>query len=122
MPASAQLLIPLALVVLFWFVLMRPARNQQKAMQSLQRELAVGDEVILSAGIFGTIRSLDEGRVSLEVAPGTVLTVARQAVVRRAEPAGPATMTTPAEPGQPEQPALPEQATARDRAADEESE
>jgi preprotein translocase subunit YajC len=119
-PASAQLLIPLVLVVLFWIVLMRPARNQQKTMQSLQRELAVGDEVILSAGIFGTIRSLDEGKVSLEVAPGTVLTVARQAVVRRAEQVE--QNTTPAEPGQPEQPALPEQATPRDRAADEESE
>lgn len=122
MPASAQLLIPLVLVVLFWIVLMRPARNQQKAMQSLQRELAVGDEVVLSAGIFGTIRSLDEGKVSLEVAPGTVLTVARQAVVRRAEQVGTTTPAEPGQPGQPAQPALPEQATPHDRAADEESE
>jgi preprotein translocase subunit YajC len=114
-PASAQLLIPLVLVVLFWLVLMRPARNQQRSMQALQRELAVGDEVVLSAGIFGTIRSLDDGKVSLEVAPGTVLTVARQAVVRRAPGA---------EPTGPTDPAGPPVATTEphERSADEESE
>ncbi len=85
MPPVAQLLVILLIFVLFWFVLMRPARNQQRRMQDLQRGLEVGDEVVLSSGIFGTIRSLDDGRVLLEVAPGTELTVARQAVVRHAE-------------------------------------
>jgi preprotein translocase subunit YajC len=86
MPPGAQLFVILLVLVLFWFVLMRPARNQQRRMQDLQRELEVGDEVVLSAGIFGTIRSLDDGRVQIEVSPGTELTVARQAVVRRVEP------------------------------------
>jgi preprotein translocase subunit YajC len=84
MPPEAQLFVILLVLVLFWFVLMRPARNQQRRMQELQHDLQVGEEVVLSSGIFGTIRSLDdEGRVRLEVAPGTELTVARQAVVRR---------------------------------------
>ncbi len=86
MPPVAQLLVILLVFVLFWFVLMRPARNQQRRVQDLQQSLEVGDEVVLSSGIFGTIRSLDDGRVLLEVAPGTELTVARQAVVRHAEP------------------------------------
>ncbi|MBV9831241.1 MAG: preprotein translocase subunit YajC [Marmoricola sp.] len=82
-----QLLILLLALVVFWFVAMRPGRNQQRRMQELQRDLEVGQEVVLSSGIFGTVRSLDdEGRVQLEVAPGTELTVARQAVVRRVEP------------------------------------
>ena len=85
MPQSSGLFVILAMLVLFWFVLMRPARNQQRRTQELQREIAVGDEVVLSSGIFGTIRSLDDGRVRLEVSPGVELTVARQAVVRRAE-------------------------------------
>ena len=71
MPPAAQLLVILLVLVLFWFVLMRPARNQQKRVQNLQRELEIGEEVVLSSGIFGTIRSLDdEGRVQIEVAPG----------------------------------------------------
>jgi preprotein translocase subunit YajC len=89
MPPEAQLFVILLVLVLFWFVLMRPARNQQKRVQELQHDLQVGDEVVLSAGIFGIIRSLEDGRVKLEVSPGTELTVARQAVVRQVEPETP---------------------------------
>jgi preprotein translocase subunit YajC len=92
-PPAAQLLVILAAVIVFWAVVMRPARAQQKKVEGLQRSLEVGQQVVLSAGIFGTIRALDEGRVQLEIAPGTIVTVARQVVVRRAEdvPAGTAT-------------------------------
>jgi preprotein translocase subunit YajC len=88
-PASAQLLVILVAMVGFWAIVMRPARNQQKKVQALQSSLEVGQEVVLSAGIFGTIRALEEGRVELEVAPGTVLTVARQVVVRVVEEQAP---------------------------------
>lgn len=93
MPPAAQLLVILAAVIVFWAVVMRPARAQQKKVEGLQRSLEVGQQVVLSAGIFGTIRALDEARVQLEIAPGTIVTVARQVVVRRAEdvPAGTAT-------------------------------
>jgi preprotein translocase subunit YajC len=86
MPPGAQLFVILLVLVLFWFVLMRPARNQQRRVRDLQHELEVGDEVVMSAGIFGIVRSLEDGQVKLEVAPGTELTVARQAVVRKVDP------------------------------------
>jgi preprotein translocase subunit YajC len=82
-PAYAQLLVILVAMIAFWAIVMRPARSQQRKVQQLQNELEVGQEVVLSAGIFGTIRSLSETRAEIEVAPGTVLTVARQVVVRR---------------------------------------
>ena len=83
MPAYAQLLVIVAAMLGFWAIVMRPARNQQKRVAQLQDSLEVGQEVVLSSGIFGTVRALTEGRVELEVAPGTVLTVARQVVVRQ---------------------------------------
>jgi preprotein translocase subunit YajC len=99
-PAYAQLLVILVALIAFWAVVMRPARTQQKQVQSLQSSLEVGQQVVLSAGIFGTIRALDDSRVQLEIAPGTVVTVARQVVVRRAEDL-PGEATTPDRPGQP---------------------
>jgi len=79
------LLLLAALLMLFWLVVIRPARRQQSTVSELQRNLAVGDRVVLSAGIFGTIVELEDSRVRLEIAPGTVIEVARQVVVRRAE-------------------------------------
>ena len=84
MPAELQLLVILIALVGFWAIVMRPTRTQQRRVAELQTALAVGDEVIISAGIFGTVVALEDDRVRLEIAPGTVITVARQVVVRRA--------------------------------------
>ena len=72
------LLLLAAMLLLFWLVVIRPARRQQSTVSELQRNLAVGDRVVLSAGIFGTIVELEDSRVRLEIAPGTVIEVARQ--------------------------------------------
>ena len=85
MGESATLLLLAAMLVLFWLVVIRPARRQQSAVSQIQRNLAVGDRVVLSSGIFGTIVTIDDSRVRLEVAPGTVIEVARQVVVRKAD-------------------------------------
>lgn len=85
MPAYVQLLVILLAMLAFWAIVMRPARNQQRRVEQLQRDLEVGQEIVLSAGIFGTIRALSEGRAEVEVAPGMVITVARQVVVRRVD-------------------------------------
>ena len=74
----------LVALVALWVIVTRPTRQQQRKMAELQSEIQIGDEVILSAGIFGTVRSVDDDRVGLEIAEGTVITVARQVVVRRA--------------------------------------
>lgn len=88
MPPELQFLVIVIALLGFWAIVMRPARSQQRQTAQLQAELAVGDEVIISAGIFGTIVALEDDRVRLEIAPGTVITAARQVVVRRApEPA-----------------------------------
>lgn len=80
----AELLLIVVAVLGFWLIVMRPARVQQRQVAKLQAEVEVGDEVIISAGIFGTVVAIEGDRVQLEVAPGTVITVARQVVVRRA--------------------------------------
>ncbi|MEO5653563.1 MAG: preprotein translocase subunit YajC [Marmoricola sp.] len=89
MPAYAQFLVIVIAMFGFWAIVMRPARTQQRRVQELQQSLEIGQEVVLSAGIFGTVRALNEARVEIEIAPGTVITVARQVVVRRAADAEP---------------------------------
>jgi len=83
-PPELQFLVIVIALLGFWAIVMRPARLQQRQTAQLQAELQVGDEVIISAGIFGTITALEDEKVRLEIAPGTVVTAARQVVVRRA--------------------------------------
>ena len=77
----------LLLLIIFWLVLMRPARKQRQNVEQLQGGLQVGDEVVTSSGIFGSIAQLADTRVGLEIAPGIVIEMARQAVVRKVDDA-----------------------------------
>jgi preprotein translocase subunit YajC len=68
-----------------YFVLIRPQRARQRAQQALLRTLEVGDEVMTTGGIFGTIVAIDEeeGILTVEIAPGTQVRMLRQGVSQR---------------------------------------
>jgi preprotein translocase subunit YajC len=74
-------LLPFVLILaLFWFMLIRPARNQQRAMAAVQSALAPGARVRTGSGLHGTIVAVADDTVDLEIAPGVVVTFARAAV------------------------------------------
>lgn len=76
-------LLPFVLIVLvFWFLVVRPARRQQQKLAATQSAVNVGSEVMLGSGIYGTVTSVGDETLQLTVAPGTTMKVARQAVVR----------------------------------------
>lgn len=81
-------LMNIALIVLifvvFYFLLIRPQQKQAKRQRALVESLAAGDQVVTVGGLHGTIRSVDDDTISLEIAPGTNVTVARQRVVSKA--------------------------------------
>jgi preprotein translocase subunit YajC len=70
---------------LLWVLFLLPQQRRVRAHQQLVATLEEGDEVVLSAGIFGRITRLGPEDLDLEVAPGVELRVARQAVLRRVE-------------------------------------
>ncbi|MBN1092504.1 preprotein translocase subunit YajC [Blastococcus sp. TML/M2B] len=80
-------LIMLVLLAVLLFVL--PAR-QRKAMQAraqaLQESLTIGSPVMTTSGMHATVVGLGETTVDLELAPGVVVTFARQAVLEIREP------------------------------------
>ena len=76
-------LLPFVLIVLvFWFLVVRPSRRQQQKLAATQSAMSIGSEVMLGSGIYGTVSSIDDETLQLEVAPGTRVKVAKQAVVR----------------------------------------
>ena len=74
-------LIPFVLILLaFYLLIIRPARNRSRAALELQERLAPGVEVMTTSGMYGTIVEIDEDSISLEVAPGTTIRFAKAAV------------------------------------------
>jgi preprotein translocase subunit YajC len=74
------------LVVMFgamWFLWIGPQRKQRKQTAEMLAALKPGDKVITAGGVYGTVRSIDEDTVDLEVADGVVVALAKAAVVAR---------------------------------------
>jgi preprotein translocase subunit YajC len=74
----------------FYFLIIRPQRRRMNDLQSLQRSLELGDEVVTIGGFLGTIRRFDGDIVTLELSPGTEARVNRRAISARVDSAPPA--------------------------------
>jgi preprotein translocase subunit YajC len=83
-PLSSLILI-LPFFLIMYFLVIRPQSQRRKAQMRLQSELEVGDEVVTTAGIYGTITEVDDdyGIVTLEVAPGMEVRFSRAAIAQR---------------------------------------
>ncbi len=83
-------LFPLVILVLaFVLLIVLPARQRKKMQEqqrTLQESLTPGTPVMTTAGLHGTVAALGEGTVDLEIAPGVVVTFARQAVLEIRKP------------------------------------
>jgi preprotein translocase subunit YajC len=82
---TGQLISFAVLIAAFYLLLIRPQMKRQKEQAALMSSLAVGDAVITIGGMYGTIRTLEEDRISLEIAPGTTITMARSAIAKKIE-------------------------------------
>jgi preprotein translocase subunit YajC len=67
----------------FYFLIWRPQQRRVASMRALQGALRLGDEVITTGGIYGTITALRDDHLEIEIAPGTVVRIARGAVGTR---------------------------------------
>jgi preprotein translocase subunit YajC len=79
----STLILFIPLIVLFYFLLIRPQRTRMRQQQELMRAVAVGDEVETIGGIYGKVVRGDDDVLWLEIAPGTTVKVSRAAVRRR---------------------------------------
>ena len=68
------------IALLFWLVLIRPQVRRQRELAHMQSTLEVGDAVLLTSGVFGTIRSLEEDVARVEIADGVTIKVALGAI------------------------------------------
>lgn len=75
------LFLPLVLMLVFlWYLMSRQNRSRKQQAREVQQNLAPGLEVMTTAGLIGTVQSLDDETVTLEVAPGVTNRYVRAAI------------------------------------------
>jgi len=73
-------MLPIAIFVIFYFLLIRPQQKSQKRHKELLSNLKKGDQVVTSGGIYGTIAKLRGDVVLLQIADQVKIRVARSAI------------------------------------------
>jgi preprotein translocase subunit YajC len=85
-PASAagggiSLLLPLLLIPLLYFLMIRPQQKRQRQWQSMLSSIKAGDRVTTAGGIRGTILAVKDDSYILRVAPDNLkIEVAKTAI------------------------------------------
>jgi preprotein translocase subunit YajC len=68
------------LVMAFYFLILRPQRKRQQALQQTMNAISPGSRVMLGSGLFGTVVAVGPRQVVLEISPGAEVTVLKQAI------------------------------------------
>jgi preprotein translocase subunit YajC len=77
-----QFLPILLIIVVFWFFVIRPQMKRQRDAQQMQAQLEVDSRVMLTSGIFGTVREITPDHVLVEIADNVAIEVVRAAIGR----------------------------------------
>ena len=92
-PSGWVQLLPFVLVLgIFYFIILLPMKRRQQKVQAFLSALKVGDRVVTTGGIFGTITRVSDQSLQLQIADKVRIEVSRAAVVgyQGQEPIAPA--------------------------------
>ncbi|MEV1289892.1 preprotein translocase subunit YajC [Micromonospora sp. NPDC049679] len=65
-----------------YFMMIRPQQKRRREAEQMQSSIGPGDEIVTIGGLYGTVASVDDETVVLEVAPGVQTRYARPAIAR----------------------------------------
>lgn len=70
----------IAIIGIFYFLMIRPAQTRQKKVTAMLSNLKNGDKVITNGGIYGTVVGLESDAVQLRIAEQVKIKVSRTAI------------------------------------------
>src|SRR5271170_5537818 len=69
----SALMLPVLLLVVFYFLLIRPQSKRAKEQREMLSKIAVGDEIATTGGILGKVTEVGDQFLSLEIASGVTV-------------------------------------------------
>ena len=70
------------IIAIMYFLMIRPQRKRQKEIENFRKSLTIGSKVITASGVYGTVKSLNEGLpyLTIEVSKGVTIQIDRNYV------------------------------------------
>jgi preprotein translocase subunit YajC len=78
----------MAVVLIFYFLLIRPQRKERERQKQMIAAIGKGDEIVTSGGIIGTVIRAEEDRLIIKTGGETKVTIERSRVAHTVSPDG----------------------------------
>ena len=77
-------ILPFILIfVVFYFLLIQPQRRKQQQHKQMLESLKKGDKIITNGGIYGTVVTIEDEKVNIEIATGVKVNILKTAIAHR---------------------------------------
>ena len=83
----ANILMIVALIAVFYFMMIRPQQKRQNEIKKFREGLKVGDAVVTAGGIYGKVKGIDDTTFTIEIARDVRITVDKGSVYPSAKQA-----------------------------------
>jgi len=79
-PGMMDFAFPVVLLVLFYFMLIRPQSKRAKEHRAMQGSIAKGDEVVTDGGLMGKIVNIGDNAITVQLAENIEVKVRRESI------------------------------------------
>lgn len=80
-PSPFSMLLPiLGMLLIFYFLMIRPQQKRQKEVQKMLKELKRGDRVVTASGLYGVVTGVKDDVVVLKIADNVKVEMMKSAV------------------------------------------
>jgi preprotein translocase subunit YajC len=87
-PGWVQFLPIVGMILIFWFLIIRPQMRQQKLHREKVAAVKKGDAVVTAGGLFGKVIKVDDDTVELEIAQGVRVKAVKSTLGDIVQPGG----------------------------------
>ena len=76
----SSIIMMVALVAIFYFIMIRPQTKRQKEIRKFREALSVGDKVVTAGGIYGKIKEIKDNIIVLEIADNVRIRIDKSSI------------------------------------------
>ena len=78
----SMIIMLVAMFAIVYFFMIRPQKKRQKEIENFRKNLTIGSKVITASGVYGTVKSLNEGEpyLTIEISKGETIQIDRNYV------------------------------------------